>query len=150
MGDKELEARGDGLKETYSIIAFPGASLPQEYRAMVFSKWMRSLKYGNEYFKLIHADSFFEAYQKYIELLLCRPGAVVRIAVLGADRDVALGWSVVEGSILHYVHVQYEQRNQGIGTALVPKGINTISHLTKTGLRLWPEKLPHASFNPFA
>lgn len=117
---------------------------------MIFSKWLRSLKYGNDYFKLIHSDVYFEVYQKYIHALLTRPNAVVRIAVLSDDRDVALGWSLIEKGTLHYVHVSREQRNKGIGTSLVPGKISAISHLTKAGMSIWHNKLPQAVFNPFA
>lgn len=146
-----MEAGADDLEQaSYQVIAFPGRSLPQSYQNMIYSKWMRSLKYGNEYFKLAHSDSYFMAYRRYLESILNRPDTVIRIAVLSDDRDVALGWSVVEQDTLHYVHVQHEQRNKGIGRALIPNGINVITHLTKCGLRIWPKSLPHARFNPFA
>lgn len=145
-----MEARGDGVEASfYSIIAFPGQSLPQQYQNMVLSKWLRSLKYGNDYFKLIESDTYFNMYQKYIKMILGRPNSVVRIAVLADDHDVALGWSVIEGSVLHYVHVQSEQRNKGIGKSLVPVKIDTLTNLTKTGMNIWHNKLPHAVFNPF-
>lgn len=145
-----MESGTNGVKEsTYSVIAFPGYSLPQQYQNMILSQWMRSLKHGNEYFKLADSDAFYEAYGKYIKSILGRASTTVRIAVLGDDRDVALGWSVVEGSALHFIRVQYEQRNRGIGRSLVPEGIDTITHLTKAGARIWPRCLPAAIFNPF-
>ncbi len=149
MGNQELETGTNG-ESTYSIIAFPGHSLPQQYQNMVLAKWMRSLKYGNEYFKLANPDSYFNAYSKYIRALLGRPNSVIRIAVLSDDHDVALGWSLIEGDILHYVHVQHEQRNKGIGKSLVPVKINTLTHLTKSGMSIWHSKLPNAKFDPFA
>jgi hypothetical protein len=148
MGDQVLEKGADG-QSTYSVIAFPGASLPQAYQNMVYAKWMRSLKYGNEYFKLADPDSFFSAYKRYIGSILARPRSVVRIAVLSDDHDVALGWSIIEGDVLHYVHVNHEQRNKGVGKTLVPVAISTITHLTKAGAAIWNSKLRHASFNPF-
>lgn len=148
-GTNGLEKAEANLQSSYSIIAFPGISLPQEYKGLVLSRWMHSLRHGNEYFKLSQSNPYFKAYEKYIKAILGRTGSVVRIAVLSDDRDVALGWSVIEGSILHYVYVNYEQRNQGVGTKLVPGEISTISHLTKSGLRIWPKKLPNAVFNPF-
>lgn len=144
-----VEGTNDLPQTSYQVIAFPGRSLPQGYQNMVYSKWMRSLKYGNEYFKLAHSDSYFTAYRRYLESILNRADTVVRLAVLSDDRDVALGWSVIEGDTLHYVHVQHEQRNRGVGRSLVPKGINVITHLTKCGLRIWPKALPHAIFDPF-
>lgn len=138
-----------GKETTYSIISFPGKSLPASYTNVVLVKWMRSLKYGNEFFKLINSDDYYASYQKYIQLLLNRSDSVVRLAVLSDDNDVVLGWSLIEGDILHYVHVQAEQRNKGIGKMLVPIRINIITHLTKTGMNIWNKKLSHAIFNPF-
>jgi GNAT superfamily N-acetyltransferase len=126
--------------------------LPENYKPMIFSKWMRSIKYANEYFKLIDSNAFYTVYQKYIQQVLSRPIAVVRLATLVDDPDVCLGWSIVEGNTLHYIHVQWEQRNQGIGKSLLPtSGIKQFTHLTKTGMKIWNnEKYSSAIFNPFA
>lgn len=149
MGAEDLEAGANGIeKSSYQVIVFPGHALPEQYRNMVLSKWKRSLKYGNEYFKLCDADAFFKAYDRYIPLILSRPNSAVRIAVLSDARDVALGWSVVSGKTLHYVHVNHEQRNRGIAKSLVP-AFDTFTHLTKSGLRIWSSKFPSAVFNPF-
>jgi GNAT superfamily N-acetyltransferase len=134
---------------TYSIIAYPAAKLPDTYRNMIFSKWLRSLRYGNDYYKLIDQEVYFTTYHIYIENLLSRPNAVVRLAALTEDQDVALGFSVARDNVLDYVHVQRDYRRTGIGTSLVPKGIDTITHLTKIGAGLWSLKLPQAKFNPF-
>lgn len=150
MGDQEMEARGDGFApSSYSVLAFPAKDTPENYRNFVLSKWMRTLRHGNDYFKLTDSDSFYSAYDKYLKHLLLRPDCVLRIAALSDDRDVALGFSVVEKDTLHYVYVQKEQRNRGIARSLVPKGITTISHLTKAGMSVWHNKLSHAVFDPF-
>jgi len=115
----------------------------------VFGTWKNSLRYGNEYFKLIEKKAYFETYQRYIELLLNRPGTVVRLAVLSDDQDIALGWSAIDGAALHYIHVTHEYRNQGIARSLVPCKIDTITHLTRSGMSIWQSKLTHAVFNPF-
>lgn len=148
MGNQDLEPATNG-ESTYSIIAFPGQSLPQCYQHLVRATWKRSLKYGNQFFKLADPDPYFAAYERYINGILSRPNVVVRIAVLTDDHDVALGWSVIEGDILHYVHVQHEQRNKGVARSLVPVAIGTITHLTKSGISIWHSKLPNAVFNPF-
>jgi hypothetical protein len=116
---------------------------------MIYSRWLRSLRYGNDYFKLINAKEYYETYQKYIETLLSRPNCILRIAALSDDHDVVLGWSLTENDILHYVHVQHDYRNKSIGKKLVPCEINTITHVTKTGLAIWNKHLKHAMFNPF-
>lgn len=150
MGDKGLEKRGDAVEEsTYSVISFPAFQLPERYLNFVRSKWLRTLRHGNDYFKLSDSDSYYEAYQRYIHILLSRSKSVIRLAVLTEDQDVALGWSLIEGDVLHYVYVQHEQRNKGIGRSLVPVPISTITHLTKSGMNAWHNKLPNAVFNPF-
>lgn len=150
MGNTALEARGDGIKESsYSILAFPAARFPVEYSSFVKAKWKRDLRRGNDYFKLVHPDVFFQAYEKYINHLLNRPNAVLRLAVLTDTPDVVLGFSLIEGDRLHYVFVQGEQRNRGIGRSLVPVPINSISHLTRIGISAWQHALPKAIFNPF-
>lgn len=117
---------------------------------MVLSKWMRSLKYGNDYFKLVDNDAYFENYNVFIKHILNKKGVIVRLAVLTEDRDVVLGWSVFEGPILHFVHVHKDMRKQGIGTSLVPRGMKVITHLTKIGLSIWASKYQDVIFNPFA
>lgn len=116
---------------------------------MIYSKWMKSLRYGNDYFKLAESGPFFSAYQKYISSILARNECSVRIAALSDEPDTCLGFSVSEGDTLHYVHVQKVQRNQGIAKSLVPCHVATITHLTKAGMRIWAEKMPHAKFNPW-
>lgn len=145
-----LEAGTNDLKEeTYSVISYPATAIPKAYRNMVFSKWMRSLRYGNDYFKMVDSDKYYFAYQRYIEMLLSRPECVIRFAVVTDEPDTVLGWSLIQGDKLHYVWVQQEQRNKGIATMLVPVSINCISHITKAGLSIWNKKLPHATLNPF-
>jgi len=149
MGDTKLE--GGGLREpqsTYSIVAYPAARFPVHFEGFVHAKWKRSLRDGNDLYKLVDSDAYFTAYAKYISTLLARPNAVLRLAILTDSPDVALGWSLVEGDALHYVFVQRDFRNKGIATALVPVPINTITHLTHMGARIW-NKHKHVKLNPF-
>lgn len=145
-----MDATPDGLEAGYQILAISGRILPTQYFNMVLSKFMRTLRYGNEYFKLIDSDSYYTAYRFYILRLLNRDNTIVRLAVLSEDTDVCLGWSLSEGSTLHYVYVAKEQRGQGIAKRLVPQKIDTFTHLTKAGLSLWNNKAKDAKFNPFA
>ena len=149
MGNKALEAGRDGEPQGgYTVVAYPAASLPVRYRGFVLAKWKRSLRQGNEYFKLVDSRCFFDAYGRYCDLLLGRPGAVVRVAALSEDPDVALGWSLIEGATLHYVYVQPDQRRQGIAKALVPVEIEWITHLTNIGARIW-SKHKTVKLDPF-
>lgn len=137
-------------ESSYSVIAHLGSTLPENYKNLIFSKWMRSLKYGNDYFKLAEAESYFKHYQKYIEFILNSPGAVVRLAVLTEEPDVVFGFSVSRGHILDYVHVHKDVRKKGIATSLLNFEFNFITHLTGIGMTIWGSKYPKVQFDPFA
>jgi GNAT superfamily N-acetyltransferase len=148
VGDTALEA--SGVREpTYSIILYPAANVPVQYEGFIKAKFKRSLRDGNDLFKLCDANAYFTAYSKYIDALLARPNSIIRLCVLTDSPDVALGWSLIENDVLHYVFVQRDFRNKGIGKALVPVSINWISHITHTGVRIWT-KHKHVRLNPFA
>jgi GNAT superfamily N-acetyltransferase len=135
---------------TYSIISYSASTLPIQYVNMIFSKWLRSLRYGNDYFKLINSDAYFLHYNEFVFRILKNPAAIIRLAVLTDTPDVVLGWSISRGPILDFIHVHKDQRKQGIGTALMPKGISTITHITRIGMSIWSSKYPELIFNPFA
>ncbi len=137
-------------ESTYSIIAFPGAHLPPEYQALVYSKWLRSLRYGSPFFKLMESGPYFDAYHDFIWKILHQPDCKVTFAVLTEDKDVVLGFATHRGAVLDYVHVHKDMRNQGIGSNLVPESIKTITHLTKVGEIVWKRKYNNWVFNPFA
>jgi hypothetical protein len=134
----------------YSIISYSGEKLPSAYRALLFSKWLLSLRYSNDFFKLIDGREYFTNYQKFIELILAKPETTVRLAVLTDDQDVVLGFAVNRKKTLDYIYVNKENRKAGIGKALYPQNTNTITHITKIGLSIWGSKLPAVRFNPFA
>ncbi len=135
---------------TYSIISYPAAHLPHEYRNVILARWLRSLRNLNDYFKLIDKEAYFNVYEKFIKMILDRPTVLIKLAVLTKDRDVVLGWSVLEGTALHYVHVQEDSRKKfGICSNLIPKDIKYFTHITKHWLSIWNNKYKSAKFNPF-
>lgn len=135
---------------SYTIISFPGSDLSQTYRNLIYSKWLRSLRFSNDYFKLTDSDSYYQAYTAYVTTILSKKDCVVRLAVLTDDRDVVLGFSVSRTPVLDYVHVHKDNRRLGIATKLVPDGIKSFTHVTTIGLSIWGSKYPHLKFNPFA
>lgn len=138
------------VNASYTVLSYAAKDLPEAYIGLVFSKWLRSLRYGNDFFRLIDAESYYKAYHPVVTAVLSKPEAVVRIAVLTDDHDVALGFSVSRGNVLDYVYVDRLNRRIGIGKSLVPGTIDTISHVTKTGLTIWGSKAGHWKFNPFS
>lgn len=141
------EKKEDALVE---IVSYRGKDVPAPYLNMVRSRWARSYKTGNDFMKLVHPPGYYFAYSNYIALILQRPDTEVRLALLEEDRDIALGFAVLQGTILHYVHVPKPYRRQHIATMLVPvEDIKWITHLTRVGMQIWSWKLHNALFNPF-
>lgn len=122
--------------------------IPKDYLNLIYAKFLRSLKYGNDFFKLIDNDIYFKVYHDYIEHLLNRENAIIRLAVLSDDETNVLGWSLMEAGILHYVFVMREQRRQGIAKELCKSNFHTITHLTNTGASIF-SKMKNVKFNPF-
>lgn len=142
------------MTDAYKVISCNGLELPPELVNLVRARWMRSLRYGNDYFRLTNPVSFYRSYQQFIDGLLAKHNTWVRFAVLADDHDVVLGFAVLRsgpaGEILDYVHVHKDQRRQGIARRLMPNGVHTITHLTRTGLSIWGGKCPQWQFDPFA
>ncbi len=138
--------------DTIEVIKFKASELPEAYFNMILSKWMRSLRFGNELFEKVPSEEYFKNYEPFVKMLMSKPGSTVRLAVLKDDRDVALGFSVCREDVCDYVHVHKDYRRQGLSKLLVPPDITTMSHYTKTIGHIWQgnKKYKHLRFNPFA
>lgn len=143
------------MADAYRILKIKASDpIIETYRPMLESRFLRSLRHGNEYFKLIDKPAFYSIYRMYFRTLLTRPEAILRLAVLDDDSDIVLGWSLMEPRKLHYVHVNdvkdgiESMRKRGMGRALVPEEFDIFTHITRVGVMLWP-KFPQAKFNPF-
>jgi ribosomal protein S18 acetylase RimI-like enzyme len=137
---------------TYTVLSVKASELPEAYRPLIYSKWLRSLRFGNELFKKVDSDEYYANYQKYLENLMAKPDSLVRLAVLTDDKDVVLGFSVSREDVLDYVHVHTDHRRQGIGKAVLPKHFTTFTHLTFTATGIWRKNMKYRQlkFNPFA
>jgi hypothetical protein len=154
MGDQALEPGPAQVqlaekKASYAVIAYLGKDLPETYRNMILAKWLRTLRFGNDFFRLIESNAYFETYQKYIKAIIGRPQCVVRLAVLSDAPDVCLGFSVSEPDTLHYVWCHKDNRKIGVASALMQFPFSVITHLTSAGMGIWHKKFPAAKFNPF-
>ena len=118
------------------------------YFNMLISKWLRSLRYGNRYFKLIDPSSYWANYNDYLCGIILGHNTRIRLATLSDDDDVVLGFSVSRETCLDYIWVHKLQRKQGIGKALVPIDLDTYSHITTVGESIIKQKLDW-KFNPF-
>jgi len=153
MGNQDVVEPANEPEDSYQIITYVGQSLPSgkgSLKSLVLSRFMRSLRYGNNYFELIDSDPYFQVYEAYINSLLARPDTKVKFAVLSDDHDNVLGFVVIENHKLHYCHVQKDYRRQGIAAALCKEPFSVITHITHTGLTIWNNKFPLVKFNPFA
>lgn len=112
----------------------------------IYATWLRPFYYDNDYVAEVDKDAFFAKYPKAINLILGGRDVTVRIACLKDDPEVILGYSVIENHKLHWVYVKKAWRQLGIATKLVPKEINTITHLTELAKRLKPREW---KFDPF-
>lgn len=113
----------------------------------IMATWLRGLKFGNSWFKLIDSDAFYKTYHDLISSLLIKPSVTIKVACLKEDDEVILGYSVYDDTILHWAHVKKAWRNIGIAKSLVPANITTVSHLTETGKSIFLKK--KWIFNPF-
>lgn len=137
------------MADSYKILKYAAPKLPDQYRNMVFAEFLRSLRFGNEYFKLVDSESYFQVYHAYFSTLLNRPEALIKLAALSDDPDVILGWALIELDKVHYVYVKKDFRRKGIARALITEPFTRFTHVTKTALLLWPTKFSNAKFNPF-
>lgn len=115
----------------------------------IHATWLPGLYHGNDWFRQIDEQTYYDSYPRIIESILQRPDVTVRIACLVEDADTILGYAVFEEEILHYAFVKEIWREIGIAKALIPRNLKWVTHLTKLGKILLHKKQPNVKFNPF-
>lgn len=135
---------------SYEVISFRAKELPRNYIALIYSRWLRSLRFGNPLFRHVSYHQYFKHYHVYIEKLLAKPDCIVNLAVLSDDHDIVLGFSIAREDVLDYLHVHTNNRHCGIGTSLIPMGITTFTHITAIWIEIWNKHYKQWKFNPFA
>lgn len=113
----------------------------------IISTWLKGLRFGNSWYKLIESKAYFKTYHAVIVAVMSRPTVSVSIACLKEDPSVILGYSVIEGNKLHWCQVKKAWRGIGIAKSLVPSTVTTVTHLTETGRSIFLKK--DLIFNPF-
>jgi GNAT superfamily N-acetyltransferase len=96
-----------------------------------FATWLKGLRFGNEAAKARPSREYYTAQHRLIEAVLRRSGVIVSVACLKDDSDVILGYSVTQGSTVHWVFVKKQWRGIGIGHDLLPLTIATVTATTK-------------------
>jgi hypothetical protein len=114
----------------------------------ILSTWLKGLKYGNSWYKLIQNNVYYQVYHKVIENILLNPNTRTSVACLKEDPSVILGYMVTTEDRLHWCHVKVAWRNNGIATKLLPAGITTVTHVTDAGKAIFLKKKTWI-FNPF-
>lgn len=135
-------------KDSYSVLQLPSTDLPGELINLIRSKWMRSLRYGHDLYKLMSPPEYYDWCQGDIDDRLGDMNTNVRFAVLTDDHDVVLGFSVYCCEVLYYVYVHKDNRRLGISKFLIPSEVTHFTELTKTGMFLW-KKYKRLNYNPF-
>lgn len=118
-----------------------------EDKSFIFASWLRGLYYGDTFYSDIKKQVFMENYHKIIEFILSRPTTEIKIACMPDSPDTILGYSILGKDCLNWVFVKKAFRGIGIARDLVPPGITTVTHLTKTGTSIVKKK--GWEFNPF-
>jgi ribosomal protein S18 acetylase RimI-like enzyme len=103
--------------------------------AFLYSTWRNALWYAEKRDPK-EADSFYKTQSDEIAKILRSDDARTKIACLGDDSDMLLGWAVFLGTHLKFVYVKIDYRGKGIGK-LLTKGFKTFDEpQTKIGKSL--------------
>ncbi len=101
--------------------------------AFIYSSWLRGLRFGNPYFESMESDAYYAAKKEEISAILCQPDISVRVACASDDREVILGYIIVQldvkslkdksdvkslDSSVVWVWVRPAMRQQGVATKL--------------------------------
>ncbi len=131
------------IKKKDLIAIRPGAP---EDKNLIYTSWLKGLRFGNNWFELIDKDAYYENYQKVLDRVFSKPTIKIIIACLKDDPEIILGYSVSEPGILHWVYVKTLWRKLGIAKDLIPQDITTVTHITKIGAAIKPARIV---FDPF-
>lgn len=129
---------------------FTPETLPASYKNLIVANFLRTLRRGNDFYKLADPDTYYIAYRRFVLALLEDARTVVRLAVLTDNHDTAFGFAMHRDEILDYWFVFKDYRGQGIGAQLFPDKVSIVSHITKTWILMWSRhKYKDIIFNPF-
>ena len=118
-------------KESDWIIRLPN----EDDISFIYSTWLNSYRYDSSLGKTCRNSVFFRAYTKVIDRLLADPNTIIHIAALPYSQNIALGYSITEKNLIHFVFVKESFRKFGIAKDLLKHLDNKLivfSHRTKT------------------
>lgn len=115
----------------------------------VYSTWLKGVYHGSDLLKNVKRAVYFENYPKYIAAVLARPTVEVKVAALAEDKDVILGYAVVQPGVVHWVYVKSAWRKQNVAkTLLAGYNIQESSSMTKIGASIMKKK--KIQYNPWS
>jgi hypothetical protein len=123
------------------IVTRPGEATDVGF---IYSTWLKGLYYGNDWFRAIPQELYYDHYHQVIEKLLFN--STTTVACLSEDPDVIIGYAVYSKDTLHWVFVKNPWRKLGVAKKLIPDNIKRVTHLTILGKKLLPETWV---FDPF-
>lgn len=136
---------------SYRVMSYRGSDLDLgPYLGFILSNWLTTLRFTNDWFKLIDEKTYYDVYPNVVKAILNKPQTQVNLALMEDDPDVCVGFSVYEGETLHYCFVPRHGRKQGIGRSLITQPFKKMTHLTLPGVVIWKTKFPDAVFDPFS
>lgn len=143
---KQVRAQFMTTEVNYSVNLIKNRVGVLDDRDFIYATWLRPFFYDNDYIGEIDRETYFEKYSKVIEFILKDSETQVTIACLKDDEEIILGYSVSKRNMLHWVYVKKAWRELGIGKSLVPRGTDTVTHLTELGRMVKPKDW---KFDPF-
>lgn len=148
MAAEKLDPQTNESQERYILKSFKASETPKQYMNFIMSRYLRSLRYGNDYFKMIDSDSYYAFQKAYFLTLLQRPSARITMGLL-PDDDTIVGWCLSEQDAVHYVFVLGALRSQGIGKVLLPKDFKVVTHVTKFCVPWLAKHFRFGTINPY-
>lgn len=127
------------MNETNTVVIRPYKPYLGPDNAMIYSTWISALWYAlpentDTDSKVSHV--FYKEKAKRIRQLLASKEVVTRIACLGDDPDLMIGYSVVRNKNVEFVYVKIDYRRRGIGK-LLTMWFETVSNpQTRMGKKL--------------
>jgi len=117
----------------------------------ILATFLRGLYYGEYWYEEIPKDIFMNNYKHIAKVLIDAPGTTIKVACDPEEPSVIYGYSIMNSdySILHWVYVKKVWRSKGIGRALVPQRLISVTHLSKLGKLFLSTKYKDTIFNPF-
>lgn len=108
--------------------------------AFVFSTWRNSIWFDKKERLDAAAPSFFREMTKKIKRKIKEPMASLRIACFSNDRNHIIGCALKVGSLLEWVYVKKDYRNQGVGTLLAGEFKEISRPVTNVGIAITAKK----------